>query len=95
MPKKEILITSGRTDLADFFELSGKFKGKLKHYPFLAFVENSEGVINVLIVKEAIELMALSDDTKIMSQWRGNWSSDYFQFTVGDVRKHLAGVEND
>lgn len=80
------LITSGRTDLEDFFEKSGNFDGRrLLHTPFLAFVEQDDG-IHVRIVESADQLLALPDGTPVMAQWQGNYRSDFFQFVVGDYR---------
>jgi hypothetical protein len=46
--------------------------------------------VEVGIVDNAKKLLELPDDTKVMSQWRGEWRSDYFQFKVGDLRRHIA-----
>lgn len=81
--------TSGRTDLEDLFKLSGVLDWpNLKHTPFLAFVEQGDDV-NVVIVKSAKALLDLPDETPVMVQWRGEWRSDFFQMTVGDVRAAL------
>lgn len=83
------LITSGRTDLEDYFRLSGVLEWKeLKHSPFLVFVEGKE-TIEIKIVKNTTELLNYADETKVMAQWKGEWRSDFFQFTVGQVRAFL------
>lgn len=126
--------TYGRTDIEEYFKLSGVLDYKeLKHTPFLVFEEkklssiedklkralddleklkeeDSYGMKSIVeesiekIKKEVIEfeegfevkvvsnkdsLLRYPDETKVMGQWRGEWRSDFFQFTVGDVRKFL------
>ena len=83
------IILAGRTDVEDYFKISGVFQySKLHHTPFLAFIE-SDDAIQVRIVYSAKELLTLPDDTPVMGQWKGEWNSDYFQFTVGQYRKFL------
>ncbi len=86
--------TCGRTDLDDFWRLSGILQSKrLRHTPFIAFVSDDQRVV-VKVVDSIDALLSLSDDTPVMVQWSGNWSSDFFQFTVADARAaHLAGLE--
>ena len=82
--------TTGRRDLADYFELSGIREEKaLPHTPFLAFLVEGERV-RVQIVASARALLCLPDDTPVMGQWTGNWRSDFFRFTVGEFRAHVA-----
>ena len=81
--------TAGGTDVETYFQLSGclEFK-KLNHTPFLAFVCQDSSVI-VRIIESADALLALPDGTPVMGQWRGEWRSDFFQFTVGQMRVYL------
>jgi len=82
------IITTGRTDLKDFFERSGNFSAdKLLHTPFLVFLEK-EDAIHVKIVDNAEQLLSFPDETPVMGQWQGNYRSDFFQFTVGDYRPY-------
>lgn len=75
----------GRTDLEDLFKLSGilRFK-RLQHTPFLAFIGSDP--VKVQIIESADKLLNLPDETPVMVQWSGQWRSDFFQLTVGDVR---------
>jgi hypothetical protein len=83
------LVTSGRTDVDDFFRLSGIRESKrLSHTPFLVFSASDDG-IEVRIVDNAKTLLAYSDDTKVMAQWSGNYKSDFFHFNVGDFREYV------
>jgi len=85
-----MLNTTGRTDLESFFQKSGVLEySKLKHTPFLAFVKNARD-IDVHIVDNSQALLKLPKTTPVMCQWRGEWSSDYFHFTVGDVIDAIA-----
>lgn len=80
------IITSGRTDVEDFFKKSGNFDGqRLLHTPFLAFIERADG-IHVQIIDNVDQLLTLSDETPVMGQWQGDYRSDFFQFTVGEYR---------
>lgn len=84
-----MITTIGRTDdLESFFSKSGVMIGKNTHTPFIVFVEKNNN-IEVVIVDKAIDLLDYPDNYKIMSQWAGKWRSDFFQYTVGDVRKYL------
>ena len=88
------LVLTGRTDLQDYFGISGVFDGlKLTHTPFLVF-KTSEEQVRVEIVDTVAQLLHFPDDTQVMGQWRGEWKSDFFQFTVGDYRS-FADKENE
>ena len=83
------LQTAGRTDLDDYFKLSDiREKKKHVHNPFLVFVKSKSG-IKVELVYCAKELLNYPPSTKIMVQWAGQYSSDFFQFTIGDLKKHI------
>lgn len=82
--------TEGRTDLVALFRTGLLQFSKLNHTPFLVFAVDGD-VVNVRIVNSARKLAALPlpDETRALVQWRGEWSSDYFACTVGDVRHAL------
>jgi len=83
------VITSGRTDLDEYFKLSGiREHKKLVHSPFLVFLISGE-TVEVRIVDNAKTLLDYADETQVMAQWRGQWRSDYFHFTVGDLRRYV------
>lgn len=83
------VITKGRTDVEDYFRLSGiRESRKLKHTPFLIFVENDDN-IEIQIIDGADQLLRFPDETKVMAQWAGQWRSDFFQFTVGQFRSYI------
>ena len=83
------VITSGRTDISDYFEKSGiRDWKKLPHTPLLVF-QVEGGTVTVRIVDNPQELLGFSDDTKVMGQWTGKWRSDFFQFTIGQLREHI------
>jgi hypothetical protein len=80
------IILDGRVDIDAFFKCSGVFDSEwLNHTPLLVFTA-SEASVTVRIINKPNELLFLPDDTPIMGQWRGQWHSDYFQFTVGQYR---------
>ncbi len=83
------VVTNGRTDLDDYFRLSGiREHKKLPHTPFLVFVV-VENIVEIQIVDSASKLLEFPDGTQVMAQWRGQWKSDFFKFTVGDLREYI------
>jgi hypothetical protein len=80
------IILDGRVDIDAFFKRSGVFDSEwLSHTPLLVFTA-SETSVTVRIINKPNELLSLPDDTPVMGQWRGEYRSDYFQFTVGQYR---------
>jgi hypothetical protein len=84
------VTTSGRTDIEEYFEKSGiRDWKKLDHNPLLVFIV-SENAVEVCIIDEPTALLTFPDETKVMGQWTGQWHSDFFQFTIGELRQHIA-----
>ena len=85
---KTNIITAGRTDVEEYFILSGiRECKKLNFTPFLVFIPNDNGDIKTEIVYNAKELLSnYQDDIKVMAQWAGKYKSDFFQFSVGQFR---------
>ena len=82
--------TTGLKNAAAFFEMSGmRFKKKDKHHPFLVFVPEDETNVRVDLVENAEQLVKYPAATKVMAQWPGKSRSDFFQFTVGQLRRHI------
>jgi len=80
--------TAGRTDLEAFFSGSGYFgssKMRWTRYPLLAFVCGDDAV-QVRIIDRLADALSLDDATPCMMQWAGQWRSDFFQFTIADLR---------
>jgi len=85
----ERIITIGRTTLHDLFTKSNVLTDKkLNHHPFIVFRDDGDAM-NIVIVHNAKELDKFGDETKVMVQWKGKWNSDFFHFTVGDLRNFL------
>ncbi|MBO0858635.1 MAG: hypothetical protein J2P21_09245 [Chloracidobacterium sp.] len=81
---------AGRTDIDEYFKLSGVFESeRLTHTPLLVFI-TEEDTVTVRIVDKPTDLLSFPDETPVMGQWTGQWRSDFFQFTVGQYRQHLA-----
>jgi len=81
---------AGRTDIDEYFKLSGVFESeRLTHTPLLVFIAGQDAV-TVRIVDKPTDLLSFPDETPVMGQWAGQWRSDFFQFTVGHYRQHLA-----
>ena len=83
------IVLDGRKDIDDYFKLSGVFASeRLNHTPLLAFI-TSEDIVTVRIIDKPVALLAFADETPVMGQWRGEWRSDFFQFTVGQYRQYV------
>ena len=81
--------TVGRTDLKDLFELSGVLTyTRLTHTPFLVF-ETKGLEVNVHTIDRATKLSKFPPETPVMVQWEGEWRSDFFRMSVGDILKAL------
>lgn len=90
--KNKHIHLPGRKDVNDLFELSGlRNYDRLFHTPFLVFLpdEPERGHVTVEIVDSVRKLLDYDDAIRVMVQWRGQGSSDYFRFTVGRLRRHI------
>jgi hypothetical protein len=84
------ITLAGRTDIDEYFKLSGVFESeRLTHTPLLVFITDQDAV-TVRIVDKPTDLLSFPDEIPVMGQWTGQWRSDFFQFTVGQYRQHLA-----
>lgn len=85
---------SGQSTNPDFWRLFGPtlLKQRLTHTPLLAF-RVSDVAVTVEVYDRARDALSLPDDTPLMVQWPGQWRSDWFQLTVGELRaaSELAG----
>lgn len=83
------VVTSGRTDIEALISDSGIIGSKrLKHTPFLVFVVDGD-TVRVEIVDKPLDLIKYPPETPLMVQWMGQWHSDFFHMTVGDVRSAI------
>ena len=85
---KEIVINDCRSDFNNFFEISLKYnlKTKFKHAPFIVIDEKSKAISIVDNVEALLNEYGKKPTTKLMKQWTGEWKSDFFNFTVGDLQ---------
>lgn len=84
------LIIGGRTTHDDFFVKCPSFQSKSnKHFPFLVFEVDSSSV-EVKMVYDPTLLLPYPASTRVMVQWQGKWSSDYFSFTVGELVQYMS-----
>lgn len=81
------IIVAGRFTNPDFWKIYGPtlLTQRLTQMPLLAFVV-SDGSVKVEIFDRARDALNLPDETKLMTQWPGQWRSDWFQLTVGELR---------
>lgn len=87
--------TAGRTDCADYFERSGiRSSTDLPHTPIHVFLPQRAS-IEVSLVRRPAALLALDDAVCCMGQWPGAYRSDWFQFTIGQLKAHLAEHPKD
>ena len=89
----ELRTPDARTDLAAFFDGSGVLSGRrLRHTPILAFLHDESVAGSLLITVREFESVTklldagLLSDTPLMCQWPGQWSSDFFRFSVEEIR---------
>lgn len=83
------LNTTGMIDIEALFEKSNILKDeKLFHNPFIVFKDDGD-YMNIRIVENYKELFNFHPDTKVMVQWIGNFSSNYFHFRVRDLTDYL------
>lgn len=85
---------SGRSTNPDFWRIFGPtlLKQRLTRTPLLAFRVSGDSV-TVEVYERARDVLDLPDETPLMVQWLGQWRSDWFQLTVGELRaaSELAG----
>jgi len=78
-----------RTDLEDFFTISGHiYRGKHKLFPFVVISQNDSDII-IRVEDSMTKLLRHNDDELVISQWQGQWANNFFQYTVGQMRKAL------
>ena len=86
------LLTEGiRHDLDDFFRLN--LPGEEEpHHPYLVITVNpaTDDVIIHAEPRRKDVLLLYPDATMVLQQWPGKWRSDFFLFTVGQLKAALA-----
>lgn len=78
-----------RTDVEEYFRRVVLAYGKLTDTPLVAFVFRANG-IDVEVITKPGQTRFLPDETPMMGQWRGEWRSDYFRFTAGQLKAFVA-----
>ena len=88
---KNVKVNNCREDLKTFFDKELKYylKTKLSHTPFIVLNEDNNSIDVVDKVTDLLYLFGNKPQTKVMIQWSGKWSSDFFTFTVGDLKKEV------
>lgn len=81
-----MLLKGFRHDTGDLFKLCGNFEGgKLKHHPFVMVCEGT-----IELCDSVSEMETYPPDTQVLTQWGGQWRSDFFEFKVSDWLAHKA-----
>lgn len=76
-----------RTDIDRLFEMTETLSSrKLVHTPFIV-LDDKEGVTLCRSAEELVAKFPL--DTKILKQWKGEWSSDFLVMDVLDIKLAL------
>jgi hypothetical protein len=88
LPVTALVSTVGRGDLKPFFGKSGLFDGQgWRHHQALAFLVQG-ALVQVRICSSPAEVLKLPDATPLMQQWPGKYDSDWFCYTVADLRAY-------
>lgn len=79
-----------RRDLDDFFAY-GCHKARNSHCPVLVVEMVDDGCVEFQTISCAVEALAmrLPDDALLIRLWHGEHSSNFFAFTVGELRKRM------
>lgn len=85
-----IVTTCGRSDLKDFFETGIHSGGDC---PFLVFDAKAREV-KVCLESSIDDVLKYPDSTRVMKQWPGQWRSDFFQFSVKELRDYHDAESN-
>jgi hypothetical protein len=65
------ITLAGRTDIDEYFKLSGVFESeRLTHTPLLVFITDQDAV-TVRIVDKPTDLLSFPEETPVMGQWTG------------------------
>lgn len=85
------IVSAAKNDeesLAAYFTRVVLAYGKLTDTPMLAFVVSGD-TLTVEIITKPGDTLKLPDDIQMMGQWRGEWKSDYFSFTAGQLKRFV------
>ena len=80
------VITSGRTDLPDYFKYVSSYK-KLSHTPFLVFIETT---LDKTLEEELSDLRFKVERYKEYSDTNGRWANSTYE---SDIKWHKKGIE--
>ena len=79
-----------RGDTDDMFRLAGVLSwAKLNHTPFIAIFGGPDAIM-VAVIDSAKKAAALPEETVLLVQWKGEYRSDFFRTTAGEVKRQLA-----
>jgi hypothetical protein len=87
-----IRLTNGknvRVANRHYFEDSGLRNNRIqKQHPFVVMTPGKTQM-KVDVVYTAEELLKLPVTTKVLAQWKGKTRSDYYKFTVRELKSHI------
>lgn len=80
-------IINARLEKDDLFELTNILSADKKcHHPYIII----DGEKEEIIIETKLEKVILyPDNTKILWQWGGNYSSDFFETSVGSIKNKI------
>jgi hypothetical protein len=95
------IIPAGRSETDEFFSKYLRTRERDKkeeHFPFLVFVnQNSEdmpGRVEIHIVQTTSGLLKYPDKAIVMKQWPGKTRSDWFWFTIAELKRAIKSWGN-
>lgn len=78
-----------RTANRHFFDQSGIRNNRVqRQHPYLV-LRPSKTRINMDCIQTAEELLELPDSTKVLAQWKGKSSSNFYRFSVKEFRNYI------
>lgn len=80
----QVLLPNARSDCREFFAKTQVLTERRPHHQFLVFVASRFAVV-VHVVDAARKLDQFPRDSRVMVQWPGQWRSDWFKTTVGEI----------
>jgi len=86
---RRLTINGAKKAHSTFFEQSGIRKSKARSQrPFLVVRNMGTGTTDLQIVEDVTEVYNMPKKTRVMTQWEGKKRSDYYTFTVGQLRDY-------
>jgi hypothetical protein len=83
------IATTARPAPTKFFQQPGLLTTPQVHHPFLVLDPQGDTQLQVVVETYAPNLLRYPDATMVLAIWPGKSRSDYFGFTVAEIRAYL------